>query len=332
MGEAQLTGSSTIYLGGSAERKVTYRSGNKAKIFFENCTTDWEVFKKRLPSNEGDAYVIDYVRRMLGLPISDDPISSVRKFLTQDLTDFIQHIRKISFLHEPLAWSIREVFFRLVHIYEGYLARLFDEDTWKMFMTHWNEHDPESTSSKPLWNLTRDETFREAIRTAHPNLTDWVNDMEFSYIGFCPKVPGVRLRILLNFPVRELIEIMEWDDAHSFEEEVSKRICAVLANTKTLDMKSLVSIARPNPPPTSLGIVELVDLILQQIEKILPALESLEKHYLDKAELFNRVVLSIDKLGKPIADNPPVDNKNTDANESADEDEDGDGDVVVKMN
>lgn len=281
---------SSIYIGGSPDRKVDFKVGNKARVAIRNRGIEWDVFKKHIATltvEERNDAVTEFVSRFFNL--RDD--MTLMKYASLPTNEIVQSLRKQLFIHEPLALSIREVFFKLVHLYENMLRKLVPEDEWTKLETAWNENDPEETSSKPLWNLTRDKAFADAIITSHPELREWLN-MKFSYKGFCPKVPGVRLGILLEFPVHALIQIMKWENEDSVINKISKSVCELLrAVSGAINVVEAVSsIALDSISDES---VESIEVLILNEQKLLPVLEMLEAHYIEKAELMNSIVLAI---------------------------------------
>ncbi len=287
--DIQPSTTSSVFLGGTTE--VTFKAGNKAKLSLRNRGIEWNTFKEHYTSLQPEQQMpalLEYAERMFGLLgiTSDNLGQSLCDYFSQDMTILIQKIRKHLYLQEPLSWSIREVFFALVHIYENLLKQLVTKEEWDSFMTEWIANDPEETSSKPLWNLTRDPDFKAAILSHHKNLESWLN-MTFQYKGFCPKVPAIRLGILLQFPARELITQMHWDDEEKKINDMSKGVCDVIASSQPLDMNFAAGCVRPDPPVATSNPIEIIDSIILCEQKMLPALEALETHYLNKAKLFN---------------------------------------------
>ncbi len=298
--DIQPTTTTIVYIGGSSDHKVEFTAGNKAKMSLRNRAIEWESFKEHVSkatAEEKEKAIRDFTVRFFNMQATEQPVGELlSEYASKDLTALIQHVRKQIFLHEPLAWSIREVFFKLVRMYEELLQKLLPPDEWSVFATKWEQHNPEDTSSKPLWNLTRDKTFSEAIVAKHPQLAGWVAECNasFQYKGFCPKVPSIRLGILLDFPVWNLVRTMDWHEDEQKLNTLSKAICDLLRDSKPFDTRSLVSgCVRMDPPKQTDDPIKVIDTIISYEFKLLPALEALESHYLDKAKLFNEIVLVI---------------------------------------
>jgi hypothetical protein len=303
-----------VYIGGDPSARITYGGGNKAKLFIQNRSIEWEQFKNYLESNvseENRAQELEKFSIAFFKLDDQNAKQGIIRYMTQDISQFIQCIRKAAFLHEPLAWSIREVFFKIAHIYEAFLQRLVSPEEWIAFDESWTINDPDKTSSKPLWNLTHDAKFHEAILKNHPKLKEWEIG-GFEYKGFCPKVPGERFLALLKFPVHELLAIMQWEDEESKLKQMSDKICTILAKgSEDININTLVNNhIRADPPRGDEDIMFLIEEALKYEADVLPILEKLEEHYIKKSNLMNELVLAI------------TDNNN-------DNDDDNDSPIVV---
>lgn len=306
-----------IYVGGAESKVKNILVGNKAKVAIRNRQIEWDTFKEHLAllgnrNDNKEQMLREFVDRFFAIQGNEETkLSEVLcNYISQDLIQFVQHMRKMLFLHEPLAWAIREVFFSIVHIYEAVLKKLISESLWDMFIDKWKQHNPEDTSSLALWNLGKDHTFEKAIIAAQPTLaplfTRVLNDSaQWSYKGFCPKVPGVRLGLLLKFPIWELLASVSSDMKsqimHTVDiDKINKGICNVIhessLHTELFNITSIVDKCTRMDPPNKKEQrhpENIIDLILKYEKELQPALDNLEKHYIEKAKLFGKIALAI---------------------------------------
>ena len=272
----------TLIIGGSEQ---TVSVGNKAELAIRNRAIEWKNFSEYLEKqSDKDAALREFVMRFFNIVTPQQDVTEMLdKYYKTDFVVIVKNLRKMFFLHEPLAWALRELFFKFTRYYETILRKIVEKNgSWTALIEKWASHNPDDTSSFPLWNLTYDKEY-QTILSKHPGMTEWLANLNktWTYKGFCPKVPHERIQSLMAFPIMQLLKISGSSTVEM--DKFAADIEVLLKDSKSCDL-SFVHYESDTSDKS------LIEKIMEREQKLLPALRALETHYLEKTTLINEII------------------------------------------
>lgn len=273
----------TLIIGGSEQ---TVSVGNKAELAVRNRAIEWKNFSEYLEKqSDKDAVLREFVMRFFNIVTPQQDVTEMLdKYYKTDPVTIVKNLRKMFFLHEPLAWALRELFFKFTRYYETILRKIVEKNgSWTALIEKWTSHNYD-TSSFPLWNLTYDKEY-QTILSKHPGMTEWLSNLNktWAYKGFCPKVPHERVQSLMEFPIKQLLKISGSSTVEM--DKFASDLEVLLKDSKSCDLSAMnfETTESDNDKP-------LIEKIMEREQKLLPALRILENHYLEKTTLINEII------------------------------------------
>jgi len=282
------TGSHQIVIGGRTEYAKMDRRDK------------WRAHKK-FGSKE---YTIKTVNEILMLPEYVDDRRLLTKVLDQiwdaPVEKLFMGIAKSAELEEPVNVARRTLFWKLKELIEAlltlYLKHVYGCNV-KQVLAEWKKYVKENhidTSSIILWTLFG---HKSEIKPPKVKEQQYVANIRFNYLGYCPNVPNERIGELLNFPVDKLIS------------ELTKHIKIPVEFTKITQMlekyvsdfhNSDVQSCKKNSLKPNKDFYKYIDSFMEGwlslIDCLNPHLETLERHYIDKAKKMDELNKELEKL------------------------------------
>ncbi len=159
--------------------------------------------------------------------ISD--ISELDEWLYANNHDFLAKcVRKFK-IHMIYSNAIKGVFFDIVKLFEGFVLKIIrklglDE---KMTLEKYNQVNIDQnleSSSIILHQFGKDKQLNELLMKEQPILVECISDHDsWSYIGWCPLVPDIRLKALFGFPLEKVVLYLGEDiDLIGFYNDITK--------------------------------------------------------------------------------------------------------------
>lgn len=203
-------------------------------------------------------------------------INELDDWLNAGGRDFLAKcVRKFK-LHMSYSMALRGFFFQLVRLFEKYvldLHKMANVDIDKLLQEYdqFNHANSLDSSSIILYKFGKDENLNKYLENKAPYLAEYIKDNDrWSYLGWCPLVPDVRFKHLLDFPLEEVCRVL----GHTID-----------FSSLSLDICGIKKIESPSCPPVtssqaiSATVEEKALQLRKKIESIKPELEAWEDYY-----------------------------------------------------
>jgi len=140
------------------------------------------------------------------------------EWLASSEIDFLAKcLRKFKF-HFVYSNALKGLFFDIVHLFEKYVDQILsnmyggDESKISDKKKQWVDFDTANnleSSSVILYQFGKDEELNKFIESKSLNLFKYIVDKDrWLYLGWCPHVPDIRYRALLNFPLELMVDYL----------------------------------------------------------------------------------------------------------------------------
>lgn len=136
--------------------------------------------------------------------------------LSNDVDFLAKCLRKFKF-HFVYSNALKGLFFDIVRLFESYvemiLNKMYNGDQQKITSKKqsWIDYDTTNnleSSSIILYQFGKDVELNRFIEMQDSILAIYIKDKDkWSYLGWCPHVPDIRYRALLNFPIEMISEL-----------------------------------------------------------------------------------------------------------------------------
>ena len=249
-------------------------------------------------------YTVKTVNEILMLPeYIDDKrllIDVLNRIWNAPVEQIFTGIAKSAELDEPINVARRTLFWKLKEFIEAlltlYLKHVHGCNV-KQVLAEWKKYVQKNhidTSSIILWTLFG---HKSEIKPPKVKEQQYVANIRFSYLGYCPNVPNERIRELLKFPVDELIS--ELTNHIKIPVEFAK-ITQMLEKYVSDHHKSNVQSCKKAPLKPNKDFYKYIDSFMEEwltlIDCLNPHLEGLEHHYIDKAQKMDELNKELEKL------------------------------------
>lgn len=294
----------TMVIGGTS-----YVVSDKYKTMIRDSLIDWGTFQEINPEAKFED-IFEESTRLLNIKVTDE-IKSEENFLR-----LLKHIHELPasahiactmkqfVIYEPLSYAMREVFDKIKHHYEQLVKQFIitrnnhveQKTDFDQLLNNWQrQHDEKEldSSSIILLFINPPEQYTSGIEYTVTNHESVTNSLaaavkQFTYPGFCPRVPGKRLDLLLKFPLNEFITaIKTLDSSASFPNYnlLESKIETIISNAPN----------KPNVQDTVERKVVPNDIksyttsILELRKQFLSEAKKYEQYYVDSAKVFNEI-------------------------------------------
>lgn len=200
--------------------------------------------------------------------------------------------------------SVRSLFMSMKDYFQDQVKILADELNidFKAYVNKWNQIDKKEnidSSSVVLYQLGKDKNFIEDMSKETHNSKTLINYItnkdKWSYLGFCPYVPTLRMRHLLDFPLDMFFNMLS--DPKYVEEQLEKISSLGIQNIQTpeppFSLESLSTDIQLDSLPyselTNEQIVEHVDKFICRLDDIKPILQEWEQYYIDYSKIYSNL-------------------------------------------
>lgn len=210
---------------------VTYVFNDKFKIMLRDAMIDWGTFLEIYNNNLTYTQIFDQVIKLLNIKENENlrefMIPLLEKIYKLPASAHIASMLKQFTIYEPISVAIHGLFTTIKTHYE-FIVELFIAERNKYILQHklkdklnnianlkkyWNEIDVQyslNSSSVILLFLNPPNGLKSKLNF---NISDNKINIEklkdsihkFHYLGYCPKVPRIRLKAILEFPLKEFI-------------------------------------------------------------------------------------------------------------------------------
>lgn len=140
-------------------------------------------------------------------------IEELNEWLFASPRDFLAKcLRKFKF-QMVYSNALKGLFFDMVHLFEKYVQMLMKKaGNMDSMLKKWTEYDAVNnleSSSIILYQFGKDQELNDYIKSRDINLLGYICDKDkWSYLGWCPHVPDIRYRALLNFPLELVVGLL----------------------------------------------------------------------------------------------------------------------------
>ena len=143
--------------------------------------------------------------------------------------EFAQIYSKKFNLQMPFSDVLRPLFMVIKEYFENLIKKMVSPTIdIEKYITKWNNIDKEkniNSSSVILYQLGKDKEFINEIATAggvmpfNVQFISYItNNEKWSYMGWCPYAPSIRMKHLLNFPLELVFKILEINQRELIDE------------------------------------------------------------------------------------------------------------------
>jgi hypothetical protein len=208
----------SIYVQGG--HVATIVTGGAAKYMLEDIKINIDILNN--PENKtGDEHVL-YTFKLKNMDELDN-------WLESDEGDFLARcVRKFN-LHMVYSNAVKGFFFDLVKLFESYVIEIMtkakiDVDARLAEYEEYNNANNLDSSSIILYKFGKDPDINKYLEEANPNLLEYITDEDrWSYKGWCPLVPDIRLKHLLEFPLDYVAKLLNLNiDLDKFKKALTK--------------------------------------------------------------------------------------------------------------
>lgn len=192
-------------------------------------------------------------------------------------------VRKFK-LHMIYSNAVKGFFFDLVNLFERYVLEIISKAGMNKEKTlneyeDFNIDQKLDSSSIILYKFGKDEKLNTYLINNAPYLAEYIKDKDrWSYIGWCPLVPDIRLRNLLGFPLELVDKFLElninFDELGNELNKLQKIECPVIIKDTNLVKLDLDKKDKK----------EKIEILYKRIKSVRPELEAWENYYVKCAE------------------------------------------------
>jgi len=246
------------------------------------------------------------VKKLLNLVPDDDIPSLLEKIYTLPDREHVLQINRECLAYEPVSSAIRKLFMLLKQHYETTITYFIQTQNEKTRVINvlddlyeeWKTIDKEKAlESSSLLLLFMNPPFRTdsvvVLDLDNPKINDFNDKLfDFHYLGFCPKVPLIRLEALLKFPIFELVDAIQSMDATYEPVDYDKLYDAVKDIPAIEPPSKAESSKRSDVPEDLIGInktIWLVGAILDTRFALLPECEKFIQYYIDTSTKISEI-------------------------------------------
>jgi hypothetical protein len=230
------------------------------------------------------------ITEILGLSEEiDDPklLENILKLIWEEpIEKLFNGISKSLELDESLITARRTLFWKIKELIEIVILihlRLVQKKNIKKLIKKWDNIKID-TSSKILWSLFgKNNTQKE----------NYFPNINFTYIGYCPKVPNERIKLLLEFPLDNLI-----NDINKVDNKFNIDFSNILENTNKIQLNisyNFSDIIKPKINKVNPFLNEFMKCWLELVDKLKPYLKKKEEHNI-------KIAQHMDELSKKLDD------------------------------
>jgi hypothetical protein len=305
---------------------VEYIVSDKFKTMLRDSFIDWGTFLEVYHDNLTYANLFDQMVRLLNIKenenLRDVMVPLVKKIYHLPAKAHMACMLKQFMIYEPVSVAIHSLFTTIKIHYESVVDQflltrnryilqhetkdaLNDLEELKKYWEDLNlQYNLETSSIKLLFlnppkGLKSKLNFNVSGMEQHiAKLRDAVK--HFKYAGFCPKVPYVRLKALLGFPINQFIAAIKamdpaakFPDYKSVEKLIAKAIVDMPAKPAVPD-----DVKRESPPPGLTDKLELgkwyINAILDLRKDLLKYGNAFEDYYSEQA----KILININEIVK----------------------------------
>lgn len=296
---------------------INYVVSDKFKTMLRDSFIDWGTFLEIYHDNLNHTLMFDQMVKLLGIKenenLRDFMIPLVEKIYKLPAEAHMACMMKQFVLFEPVSLAIHTLFTTIKlhyeHILELFLAtrntyilknnlsdKPNDIESLKQYWSQMNQQYDLDSSSVMLLFLNPPNGLKSKINIKITGKEKTIDALrlgikKFHYLGFCPKVPQVRLKALLDFPINEFVAaIKDIDPSAKFpnynklEKEIAKKMATLPEKPKVPDTYKRLT------PPDTKDSIELakwyVDAILDFRKTLLPYGAQFEDYYTEQAKVF----------------------------------------------
>lgn len=306
---------------------VTYIVSDKFKSMLRDSFIDWGSFLEIYQDNLNYTLLFDQMVKILNIKENENlkefMIPLVKKIYELPAEAHLACMLKQFMIYEPISVAIHSLF-TTIKLHFEFIVEMFLNTRNKYILEHttkdkpndiltlkkyWEDmnqqYDLESSSiillflnppdglkSKMNFNIIGKESVIAPLRDAVK---------KFHYLGFCPKVPQMRLKALLTFPINDFImAIKSLDSTAKFpkynliENMMTKEISTMPDKPKIID-----DIPRDTVPKELTNNIDLakwyIEAILSLRKKLLKYGYLYEDYYTKQAKIFVQINDSIKK-------------------------------------
>lgn len=297
---------------------ITYVVSDKFRTMLRDSFIDWGTFLEIYHNNLNYALMFDQMVKLLNIKENENlrefMIPLVKKIYHLPAQAHMACMLKQFMIYEPVSVAIHSLFTTIKLHYE-YIIELcisarnkyilendINDKTndileLKKYWEDMNQQYSLESSSTMLLFLNPPKGMKSKLNfniTGHEieiaKLKDSIK--KFNYLGFCPKVPQVRLKALLDFPINEFVAVIKKiDPTAKFPNyaNLEKEITAGLSKMPTAPIIE-DNIKRIDPPKELTDNIELakwyIDAILDLRKELLKYGAMYEEYYVDQAKIF----------------------------------------------
>lgn len=311
-----------------------YVISDKFRSMLQDLIIDWGTFLEIYHENVEYCDLFDQVTKLLNIKdnenIRESLLPIIKEIYELPAEAQLSCMIKQFIIYEPLSISIHSLFSAIKYHYEIIVKKFIEcrnkyiidhklkapLNNWNELLDSWNESNSKNnleSSSVILLFLHPPKGLDNDLHIKVPgNKFTELNQKllkgikEFTYPGFCPKVPHQRLVKLLKFPINEFIDILKTLDSSIIfpnYEQIEKEISAIL-NTK-IEKPKITHEFKLEKPPSDLdenNKTDRLQLIKWYVSKILEMRKGLfsdgekyESYYENMAKLISESSNTIKK-------------------------------------
>ena len=300
---------------------IKYVVSDKFKSMLRDSFIDWGTFLEIYHDNLNYTLLFDQMVKLLNIKENENlrefMIPLVKKIYHLPADAHLSCMLKQFMVYEPVSVAIHSLFTTIKLHYE-YILEMFlnarnkhilennlkdktnDIPALKKYWEEMNQQYELESSSTTLLFLNPPKGMKSKLNFNIAGKEDIISPLrdaakKFHYLGFCPKVPQVRLKALLGFPVNEFVLVIKaldsdakFPDYPAIEKMMMKELSDMPEKPKIID-----DIPREEIPKEIVDNLDIakwyIDVILDLRKKLLKYGNLYEDYYTEQAKIFLRI-------------------------------------------